>query len=53
VTATYTPASGRPKVFTGSIFEKKPLKVYVGSPTNAFVEKPVSVWTGTEWKKMA
>jgi len=52
VTADYTAgvaAAGRPKVYVGGAFTKKPLKVYNGT---SFVEKPVKVWTGSVWKTL-
>lgn len=39
----------RPKVWTGSAWEKKPAKVWNGS---AWVEKPMKVWTGSTWKTL-
>ena len=39
--------TGRPKVWTGSVWTQKPLKVWTGS---AWIEKPVKVWTGSTWK---
>lgn len=48
VTADYSPlASGRPKIWTGSVWTQKPLKVWTGS---VWTEKPVKVWTGSIWK---
>lgn len=40
-------ADGRPKVWTGSAWVKKPVKVWTGS---AWVTKPMKVWTGSQWK---
>jgi hypothetical protein len=40
-------ADGRPKVWTGSAWAKKPVKVWTGA---AWVEKPMKVWTGSTWK---
>jgi len=42
-------AGGQPKIYSGSAFNKKPLKVYSGSAFNA---KPVKVWTGSVWKTL-
>lgn len=54
VTVVYTPAvtgTGRPKVYNGSVFVQKPLKVYMGVGPG-WVEKPVNVWTGSVWKRL-
>lgn len=39
-------ATGRPKVYVGGSWTKKPLKVYVGG---SWVEKPVKRWNGSSW----
>jgi hypothetical protein len=42
-------ATGRPKIWTGAAWVRKPLKVWTGS---AWVEKPMKVWTGSAWKTL-
>jgi hypothetical protein len=42
----YSFSIGRPKVWTGSAWVKKPAKVWNGS---AWVEKPVKVYNGSTW----
>jgi hypothetical protein len=39
-------SAGRPKVYAGGSWTKKPLKVYVGG---SWVEKPVKRWNGSSW----
>ncbi len=39
--------NGRPKVWNGSAWIRKPVKYWNGS---AWVEKPMKVWTGSTWK---
>lgn len=40
-------ATGRPKVYSGTVWAQKPLKVWTGA---AWVQKPVKVWTGSAWR---
>lgn len=40
-------ATGRPKVWNGTAWAKKPVKVWNGS---SWVVKPVKVWNGSSWK---
>lgn len=40
------PVAGRPKVWNGSAWVRKPLKIWNGS---AWVEKPVKRWNGSAW----